>query len=164
MQIFGVSEKELNPGELFEDFHQRMELRNKISNALVALSLIKCKCTSKNLKRYIADGLTITDECIKVLGEMAEKDSSYKYYGYASKVLIDLLTDRLSKDPDQGKLQEYKKRFSMIDTTFKSIESGQMVEERELSLAEQALRKMDSEIESAYLGEENLYRGSFVAR
>jgi len=164
MQVFGVSENEMTPAELFEDFHQRMGLRNKISNALVAISLFRAKSPSKNLPRYIEDGLDIAEECVQVLGEISEKDSDYRYRSYVSKVIVDLLTDRLLRNPDEVKLKELRQKFNSVKDVFETMQSGGSLTGEKVHLAEQTIKDIDTEIESAYAGEENLYRGSFVPR
>lgn len=165
MQIYGISEKEMTPAELFEDFHRRMAVRNRISNALVAISLYEAKSESRNLARYIVDGLSISEECVSILSDIAQGYESYRYRSYISKVLVDILTDRLYKKvPDKSKLERYKERFSAAKEIFKAMDMGGELDPDGVRTAEQVMKDIDKEIESTYAGEENLYRGSFVAR
>ena len=164
MQIYGITEKEMTPAELFEDFHKRMAFRNKISNALVAISLYEAKSKSQNLPRYVNDGLSISEECVSVLDDISESYSSYRYSSYTSKVLLDILTDRLSQNPDKNKLETYKKGFSAAHKIFEAIRSKREIDQQMVGIAEQVMKEVDKEIESTYASEENLYRGSFIPR
>ena len=164
MQIYGISEREMTPAELFEDFHRRMALRNKISNALVAISLYEAKSKSENLPRYVSDGLSISKECVLILDAIAESYSSYRYSSYTSKVLPDILTDRLNQNPDKNKLETYKKGFSTAQKIFEAIQGRKELDQERVRMAEQVMKEIDKEIESTYASEENLYRGSFVPR
>lgn len=164
MQIYGISEKEMTPAELFEDFHSRMGLRNKISNALVAISLYEAKSKSENLPRYVNDGLSISEECVSILENIAEKYSSYQYSSYTSKVLLDILTNRLLQDPDKSKLETYKKGFAAAQKAFEAIQRKSQPDKQAVREAEQVMKEVDKEIESTYASEENLYRGSFIPR
>jgi len=164
MQIYGISEGEMTPAELFEDFHSRMRLRNKISNALVAISLYEAKSESKNLVRYMADGLSISEECVLILDDITQNYSSYRYRGYTSKVLLDILTDRLLQDPDKRKLETYKKGFLAAQEIFKAMQAEGELDREKGRMVEQVMKEVDKEIESTYASEENLYHGSFVPR
>ncbi len=164
MQLYGMSEKEMTSAELFEDFHERMGLRNKISNALVAISLYKANSSSKNLSRYIEDGLGIAEECVNILDALSEGSASLKYRSYLSKVIIDLLTERLLQSTDNEKLKKYQQKFKYVKDVFKTMKMSQFLSEEKARFAEQAMKDIDAEIELAYAGEENLYRGSFVPR
>lgn len=164
MQIYGISEKEMTPAELFEDFHKRMGLRNKISNTLVAISLYEAKSQSKNFTRYVADGLSFSEECVSILDDITQSYSSYRYRDYTSKVLLDILTDRLLQDPDKRKLETYKKGFAAAREVFETIRVRGELDEDKVRMVEQVVKEVDKEIESTYASEENLYRGSFVPR
>jgi len=164
MQIYGISEKEMTPAELFEDFHRRMALRNKISNSLVAISLYEANSESKNLGRYITDGLGISEECVSILKNIAESYSSYQYSTYTSKVLLDILTNRLLQDPDISKLETFRRGFAAAERVFDIMQRKKQPDEQMVREAEQAMKEIDREIESTYVSEENLYRGSFIPR
>ena len=164
MQTYGIRETELTPAELFEAFHRRMELRNKISNALMALALFEVKSGSKNLSKYITDGLSISEECVLILDDIAQSSSGYQYRGYTSKVLLDILTNRLSQDPDKSKLETYKKGFSAAEKVFEAIQDRREPDREMVKTAEQVMGQIDKEIESVYASEESLYRGSFIPK
>ncbi len=164
MQIYGISEKEMTPAELFEDFHKRIGLRNKISNALVAISLYEAKSQSKNFTRYVTDSLSFSEECVSILDDITQNYSSYRYRGYTSKVLLDILTDRLLQDPDKRKLETYKEGFLAAQEIFKAMQVEGELDREKVRKVEQVVKEVDKEIESTYASEENLYRGSFVPR
>ena len=164
MQVYGISEGKMTPAELFEDFHSRMGIRNKISNALVAISLYETKSESRNLARYVADGLSISEECVSILDDIIQNYSGYRYRGYTSKVLLDILTDRLLQDPDKGKLETYKKGFLAAKEIFEAMRVSGELDREKGRMVEQVMKEVDKEIESTYASEENLYRGSFVPR
>jgi len=162
MQIYGISERQTNPAELFEDFHRRMGLRNKISNALMAIALFEAKAGSRNLAKYIADGLSISGDCISILDEIARSDLSYQYRGYTSKVLVDILTNRQKQHPDRRKLQAYREGFLAAQDVFESMQEKREPDRAMVKIADKVMQEIDKEIESTYTSEENLYRGSFV--
>lgn len=164
MHIYGISEKEMTPAELFEDFHRMMGLRNKISNALMAIGLSEAKSTSENLSKYIRDGLSISEECVSILDEIAQNYSSYQYRDYTSKVLMDILTNRPSQELDKSKLEIYKKGFSAAQKVFQSMQEKREPDQGMVLMADQVMQEIDKEIESTYASEENLYRGSFIPR
>jgi len=164
MQIYGISERQTNAAELFEDFHRRMGLRNKISNSLMAIALFEAKSESRNLTKYIADGLSISGVCISILDDIAKKYSSYQYRDYTSKVLLDILTNRQKQDPDRKKLEAYKKAFSAAKKVFESMQEKREPDQEAVKMADQVMQEIDKEIEAAYASEENLYRGSFILR
>ena len=165
MQTYGIRETELTPAELFEDFHRRVGFRNKISNALMALALFEVKSESKNLSKYIADGLSISKECVSTLQEIAQNYTSYQYRDYTSKVLLDILTNRLvNQGPDRNKLETYKKGFSAAEKVFEAIQDRREPDREMVKTAEQVMGQIDKEIESVYASEESLYRGSFIPK
>ena len=164
MQIYGISERQTNAAELFEDFHRRMGLRNKISNALMAIALFEAKSESRNLTKYIADGLSISGVCVSILDDIAQNSSSYQYRDYTSKVLLDILTNRQKQDPDRKKLGAYKKGFSAALKVFESMQQERVPDQQAVKMADHVMQEIDKEIEAAYVSEENLYRGSFIPR
>ena len=164
MQKYGISERQTNPAELFEDFHRRMGLRNKISNALMAVALFEAKSGSRNLTKYITDGLSISGDCVTILDDIAQSHSNYQYRDYTSKVLLDILTDRLSQNPAKDKLETYKKGFAAAREVFEAMQMRRELDEDKVRMVEQVVKEVDKEIESTYASEENLYRGSFVPR
>jgi hypothetical protein len=164
MQIYGVRETEMTAAELFEDFHRRMGFRNKISNAQMAIALFEAKSASNNLSKYISDGLSISKECVSILDDMAQRYSSFQYRNYTSKVLLDILTNRLSQDPDKSKLETYKKGFSAAQKVFEAIQDKREPDLEMVKTAEQVMEQIDEEIESIYASEESLYRGSFIPK
>ena len=164
MQIYGISERQTNTAELFEDFHRRMGLRNKISNSLMAIALFEAKSGSRNLTRYIADGLSISGDCVSILDEIAQSYPSYRYRGYTSKVLLDILTNRQKQDPDRKKLEAYKEAFSVAKKVFESMQEEKEPDQEMARIADQVMQEIDKEIDATYASEENLYRGSFIPR
>ncbi len=165
MQIYGIRAEEMTPAELFEDFHRMMGLRNKISNALMAIALSEVNSGSKNLSKYISDGLSISEECVSTLRDIAESDSGYQYRDYTSKVLLEILTNRLSqKEPDKNKLETYKKGFLAAQEVFETIQERGKPDQEKVRMAEQVMAEIDKEIESTYASEESLHRGSFFPR
>lgn len=164
MQIYGISEREMAPIELFEEFHKRMGLRNRLSNALMAISLFEVGSKSKNLSKYINDGLSIAGECVSILEDIAQSYSSYQYSNYTSKLLLDILTNRLMQDPDRSKLETYKNGFSAAQKVFETIQGEGQPDEEMVREAEQVMKEIDKEIESIYASEENLYHGFFIPR
>jgi len=164
MQIYGISEREMTPAELFEEFHNRMRLRNRLSNALMAISLFEAESKSKNLTKYLTDGLSIAEDCVSILENIAQSYSSYRYSNYTSKVLLDILTNRLNQEPDKNKLETYKKGFLVAKNVFKTIQEKAKPDQEMTRIAEQVIKEIDKEIESTYAIEENLYHGSFIPR
>jgi len=164
MQIYGISERQTNPAELFEDFHRRMGLRNKISNGLMAIALFEARSVSSNLTKYITDGLSISEECVSILSDIAQSSSSYQYRDYTSKVLLDILTKRQKQDPDRKKLEAYKEGFLTAQKVFESMQAEGELDQPMVKRADQVLQEIDKEIEATYTSEENLYRGSFIPR
>lgn len=164
MQTYGIREMEMTPAERFEDFHRRMGLRNKISNALMAIALFEARSGSKNLTKYISDGLSISEECVSILDNIAKSYSSFQYRDYTSKVLLDILTNRLSQAPDKSKVETYKKGFSAAQKVFEAIQDRREPDREMVKTAEQVMGQIDKEIESTYASEESLYRGSFLTR
>lgn len=164
MRMYGVRETELTPAELFEAFHRRMEFRNKMSNALMAIALFQVKSESRNLRKYITDGLRVSEECVLILDDIAQSYADYQYRGYTSKVLLDILTNRLSQDPDKSKLETYKKGFSAAQKVFEAIQERREPDREMVKTAEQVMGQIDKEIDSIYATEESLYRGSFIPK
>jgi len=164
MQVYGVSEKEMTPAESFEDFHRRMGIRNKISNALMAIALFQVKSKSDNLSKYVVDGLSISKDCVSILSDIAQNYSGFQYRDYTAKVIVDILTNRLSKNPDRRKLEKYKKGFSSAQKVFEMIQARTQPDEGMVGEAEQVMKNISQEIESIYASEESLYRGSFIRR
>lgn len=164
MQIYGISERQTNAAEFFEDFHRRMGFRNKISNSLMAIALFEAKSESRNLTKYIADGLSISSDCVSILDEIALSYPSYQYRDYTSKVLLDILTSRQRQDPDRKKLEAYKKAFSAAKKVFESMQEKREPDQEAAKMADQVMQQIDKEIEATYTSEENLYRGSFIPR
>lgn len=163
MQTY-IRETEMTPAERFEDFHRRIGLRNKISNALMAIALFEVKSKSKNLRKYIADGLSISKECVSILDGIAQTPSSFQYRDYTSKVLSDILTNRQMQAPDKSKLEIYKERFLAAQEVFETIQERGEPNPNMVNMAEQVMKEIDKEIESTYASEESLYRGSFLPR
>lgn len=164
MQIYCVREAEMTAAELFEDFHRRMGFRNKISNAQMAIALFEAKSASNNLSKYVSDGLSISKECVSALEDITQSYSSYQYRNYTSKVLLDILTNRLSQDPDKSKLETYKKGFSAAQKVFEAIQGKREPDLEMVKTAEQVMEQIDKEIESIYASEESSYRGSFIPK
>jgi hypothetical protein len=165
MQIEGIRESEATPAALFEDFHRRMGLRNKISNAQMAIALFEAKSNSQNFSKYVADGLSISKQCVLILGEIAQAyHPEQQYRDYTAKVILDILTNRLMQDPDKTKLERYKKGFSSAEKVFSLIEQKAEPDQQMVKEAEQIIEEIDREIESTYASEECLYRGSFAPR
>lgn len=164
MQTYGIRETELTPAELFEDIHRRMGLRNRISNARMAIALFEARSPSNNLGKYISDGLSLSKECVSTLEAIAQSYSTYQYRDYTSKVLWDILTDRLSQEPDRNKLQTYRKGFSTAHDVFGAIQAKREPDPQMVRLAKQVMGEIDKEIESIYASEETLCRGSFIPR
>lgn len=164
MQTSGIREREMTAAELFEDFHGRMGFRNKISNALMAIALFEVKSRSRNLRKYISDGLIISKECVSILEDITQNYSTYRHRDYTSKTLFDILTNRVSQAPDKSKLETYKKGFSAAEEVFETIQEGGKPDQEKVRTAEQVMTEIDKEIESTYASEESLYRGSFIPR
>ena len=164
MEGHPIHETDMTPAELFEDFHRMMGLRNKISNARMAIALYEVNSESKNLNKYISDGLSISEECVSTLRDIAQSYSGYQYRDYTSKVLLEILTKRLSQDPDSSKLETYTNGFSAAQKVFEEIQVRRLPDPQMVKMAEQALTEIDKEIESIYASEESLHRGSFISR
>ena len=116
------------------------------------------------MTKYITDGLSISEECVSILDDIARDYSGYQYRDYTSKVLVDILTNRLSKAPDKGKLEAYKKGFLAAQKVFESMREEREPEQEAVKMADQVMQQIDKEIEATYTSEENLYRGSFIPR
>jgi len=164
--MYGISEREMTPAERFEEFHRRIGVRNRLSNALMAISLYEAESKSKNLSKYITDGLSIAEECVSILDSIAQNyfSNQYQYSNYTSKLLLDILTDRLKGDPDKTKLERYKKGFLAAQRIFETIQQQGKLDEEMAREAEQTIVEVDKEIESTYVTEESLYHGFFIPR
>lgn len=165
METYLIRPTDMSPAELFEDSHRRLGLRNRISNALMAIALFAVKSKSPNLSKYIVDGLNLSKECLSVLDEVAQTGSTYQYRDYISKVLLDILTSRLMmQEPSQSKLQKYRKGFSTAQEVFEGIQQKKDPDPEKVREAKEVIKEIDREIESIYGSEESLYRGSFIPR
>ncbi|MDI6815175.1 MAG: hypothetical protein QMC90_03765 [Dehalococcoidales bacterium] len=165
MQIYGISEREMTPAERFEEFLRRIGLRNRLSNALMAICLYEVGSKSKNLTKYVTDGLGISKECFSTLEEIAQNYlTSYQYSNYTSKLLLDILTSGLKGDPDKTKLERYKKGFLAAQRVLETIQQEGKPDEEMVREAEQTIAEVDKEIESTYATEEGLYHGFFIPR
>jgi hypothetical protein len=164
MQMCGIREAEMTAVELFEDSHNRMRLRNKLSNALMAIALSEAKSRSENLSKYIDDGLDISTQFVSSLDDIANNYSDYKYRDYVSKVLLDILTNRLTQQPDKDRLTTYKKEFSAARQVFEAVQQGKEPDQEMMKMANRVIREVDQQIESVYASEESSYRGSFTPK
>ena len=164
MRTYGITEKEMNAAQRFENFHKRMGLRNKLSNALMAIALFQAKASSENLSSYTDDGLNISEECISILRDIEQNNSIYEYRNYTSKVLLDILTNQLSQEPNKSKLEMYRKGFSVAREVFDMILQNSQPNKEMLREAEQTIKEIDKEIESVYATEESAYHGTFLPR
>lgn len=164
MKAYHIQPNEMTPAALFEDFHKRAWFRNRISNALMAIALFEVESKSGNLSKYVNDGLAVSDDCSTILEQIAQNHVDYQYPDYTAKVLMDILTNRLVQDPDKSKLDRYRKGFSAAQKVFEMIQKQEQPDEEMVEKTKQVIEEIDTEIESTYASEENLYRGSFIPR
>lgn len=164
MRAYAIRENELTATERFEDFHQRIGLRNKISNALMAIALFEANSRSSNLLRYISDGRDTAQECLSSLKEIEKDETALQHRYYCSKVLLDILTMQASQDLDRAKLKEYVSGFNAALEAFDKMKNHEEVDEVALQKAAETMKQIDKEMQSLYAKEESLYRGAFSSR
>jgi hypothetical protein len=158
------SKTDMTVAERFEDFHRMVQLRNRISNALMAIALFEVESKSNNLARYVEDGLAVSNDCVSSLEELSKGTATPQYEQFCSKILHDILTKGEGRTPDRTKLDEYEKRFRTALAVFEQLRRTQKPEQSMTREAEGIIREIDKEMNSLYAKEESLYRGSFLAR
>jgi len=157
MAVCGIEPTEMTSAELFEDFHRRMGLRNRISNAMMAIALQEVGSTSPNLPKYSVDGLKLCQEFLKGLRFIKKHLPDFYWQDYPTKVLSDILTNRQRNQPDMAELKELEQKIESALRVFEAISRGEFNKEQTLE-AKEMLMELDREIEAIYVVEEQLYR------
>jgi len=146
--------------ELYEDKHNRIDLRNKISNALMAISLYEVRSRSRNLPKYIVDGLNLSSassESLRCLMERCEKHN----HEYVLRVLKDMLTNKGTAPITEEKYEKYKVGFEMVNKLFNAINDRREIEKERALEVKNFLMTFDRDIQMAYEKEDSLYFGYF---
>lgn len=150
--------------QLFEDMHNRIDLRNRISNTLMAISLYEVRSQSKNLCIYIEDGQSLTEVSLETLGCLVEKCKETNHI-YFKKVFTDLLTEKGSSSIldacAQKKYKKYREGFQILQKLLADIEAEKGMNEKTQTKVKEFLMALDREIEVAYKMEDSLYFGYF---
>ena len=153
--------EEVGYAELYEDMHNRMELRSRISNALMAIALYEANSKTENMQKYIDDGLNLSKDLIDALAQIT-KGETENTGKYITKVFIDLLFRETSASLlDKEKLEMYKKNSEITFQTLGKIDNREVLHDDEILVAKKFLMDLDKEIEMTYEKEENLYFGYF---
>ena len=161
----GVEEKmswqvpEKTFGELFEEVHNRIQLRSKISNALMAIGLYKVKSKSQNMEKYLRDGYELGKNSLDALNSLKDRSVALRS-GYVSKVFLDILTDKSNVIVPE-KYENYKRAFENVYKLFDELMSTKELNIDESQAVKSFLIAFDKEIESTYEKEEGIYFGYF---
>jgi hypothetical protein len=143
--------------------HNRIDLRNRISNTLMVISLYEVGSESKNIPSYLKDGQSLTEESLETLRCLAEK-CDVTIHLYFKKVFKDLLTKKGSRSWDEGaqaKYENYKEGFEILNQLLDEIEAKRKIDKKTPTKVKNFLMTLDREIEVAYKMEDSLYFGYF---
>lgn len=161
---FNHKKAEFTFAQLFEDMHNRIDLRNRISNTLMAISLYEVRSKSQNIPKYIEDGQSLSEGSLESLRCLVEKCEQPNHL-YFIKVLKDLLTDKGSNSildaRAQKKYETYRKGFEILNKLLKEIKDKKRINNETPIKVKNFLMIFDREIEVAYEMEDSLYFGYF---
>lgn len=149
--------------QIFEDMHNRIDLRNRISNTLMAISLYEVGSESKNIPSYLEDGQSLTEGSLETLRCLIEKCDDINHI-YFKKVFIDLLTKKGSSSWDESsqvRCENYKEGFEKLNDLLNKIKAMKKIDKETPTKAKDFLMALDREIEVAYEMEDSLYFGYF---
>ncbi|GAG17948.1 unnamed protein product, partial [marine sediment metagenome] len=116
--------------ELYEDAHNRLDLRNVISNSLMAICLYEVNSSSHNLPKYIEDGLTLSYTTLLALDNIS-KGIEPNGREYVIRVVKDLLTNKGKIPFLENKYRQYKARFEGINKIFSKMRNEDNITKKE---------------------------------
>jgi len=144
--------------ELYEDKHNRLDLRNEISNALMAISLYEVKSKSKNLLKYIEDGIDLSSSSLEALGCITGRCEKPNHK-YVMRVLKKMIND--NGGSNKTKYESYKKGFEIVKELFTAMNVGKEIEGEKAQYVKEFLIAFDKDLETTYEKEDSLYFGCF---
>jgi len=161
---FNHKKAEFTFAQLFEDMHNRIDLRNRISNTLMAISLYEVRSKSQNIPKYIEDGQSLSEGSLETLGYLVEKCKETNHL-YFKKVFTDLLTEKGSSSildaRAQTKYEKYREGFQILQKLLADIKAEKGMNKETQTKVKEFLMALDREIEVAYEMEDSLYFGYF---
>ena len=146
--------------DLYEDVHNRINLRNIISNILMAICLYEAKSESQNLSKYIEEGITLSRSSIKDLNNLIIKHE-IKNHNYVIRVIKDIMSNKGKDSYSEEEYEKYKANFEMINKLLNNIINKKEVIKKEADEIKNFLLTFDKEIEITYEKEDSLYFGYF---
>jgi hypothetical protein len=152
---FVAKDRDKTFAELYEEMHDVMALRAKVSNSLMVIGLKSANASAKNLKIYLSDAETLCKAATDALLYMADSPAKYNA---VSKLFKDMLEESIPKCAGTDRA-DYQRKFQQTWNLFKRIEKGERTTPDQLNRAKVFLLRLDKDIEQAYLKEEALYFG-----
>ena len=148
-------ERERTFAELYDEIHDVINLRVKISNSIMAVALQEVSASSKNQNVYLSDALSLCTTAINALKNIEE---SKKEYNIMSKLFKDIFESRKKGECDLDQ-KKYNTQFRQALNLFKQIEDKEPANKDLLKQTKEFLLGLDKDVEQTYQKEEAMYFG-----